>query len=211
MMGNAKSRRTAKYFVFPSVVLLVAAVLWATGRLTWTLTAGEVLNVLFVAVFVSVTWFYADETAAMRRTAADELRLLSHAQEMSRASVDPPIDTLTLGVEVVNAGRTAARDIRLSMLFYQEGLSYTSHGKTTYQSDGEGIAAPILPVLLPGEIRCFNAPWHWKDAHYMSARLAVRITGQYEDGITCVDVNETVDISGYMKAAARIRMMEFTD
>jgi len=220
-------KRTTKYLVIPVAVLCGAVAAAFAGILNWTLALGDVLNTLFVAVLVSLTWFYADETASLRRSAAEELRFVAQANEMKRARIvfrpipaeppgyrpqariDPPIDPLSLGVELVNAGGTAARDIRLSILFYQANLSTTSASGTSNDSDREDLVAPRLPVLLPGETRTFSAPFHWRSLSYMSADLVARISGEYQDGVERVVVDDIVEISTYMRAAAKTRMMDY--
>lgn len=49
----------------------------------------------------------------------------------------PDLDTLEMGVEVVNVGGAAATNVQLSILFYQVGLSHTINGVTSHDSDRE--------------------------------------------------------------------------
>lgn len=220
-MGWART----KYLLFPVAVVGGGILLHASGLVRGEVSVGEILDTFFVAVFVAVTWFYADETALMRKNAARETLLLEQAREMSRARLAfrpipaqppvhasvisslPDIDAATMGVELVNAGGTAAFNVRLEILFYQAGLSYTSNGVETRDSDRNPSKCPVLPALLPGESRTFSVPMHWRGLHYSSSRLTAHIVGEYQDGVGTVPVDETVDISKYMEQAARTRML----
>lgn len=74
-----------KYSMLPVLVLLVAGVFWAADLIEGGLSIGEILNLVFVAVLVSITWFYVDETAMLRANAVQQLQLLGEAHQLKRA------------------------------------------------------------------------------------------------------------------------------
>lgn len=214
-----------KYGALPAIVVVAAVALSAAGKLSWALSAADILNAFFVAVFISVTWFYADETAMMRRTGSEELRLLQQSTSAALArlvfrpmpaqpqvhrssrSVDARIDASEIGLEIVNAGTRAATDVQLAVLFFQSRLEVGG----VPDSEREPLSIPVIVALLPGETRTLRSPHHWANLNYSSSSFAARIRGSYWNGSESVLVDEVIDISAHLSQAVRVRMVEIFD